>query len=465
MELATLQEAFSRQELFEGKSWKISPEAWPLSPSQVDHLKQIGQASLEFYKALETLYTRSATGKKILRNRELYAPWIADYMDRGKPKGLPELSLGKRCKGKLPSVIRPDLLMTDDGFALTELDSVPGGIGLTAYLNQLYEGSSDFPILGGDTFMEEQFYEKLASQAPEKNLPVVALVVSEEAATYKPEMDWLAERLQLRGHRVYSLWTDEVFPLGGAIYFDIDGNPEKIDVVYRFYELFDLANIKTSDFITEAWENGEIALTPPMRPFFEEKLGLALFHHHLLPEFWKENLSKNSLRVLKKLIPQSWIVDPTPLPPGAILDGPLTNGKPLHSWLDLADATQKERNLVLKISGFHETSWGSRSVVIGNDVPREDWRGSLESACSMAETHPHVIQEFKKSIRVKHPLFNDSGEVFEASGRLRLNPYFLTDGESVELTGVLATFCPPDKKIIHGMEDAALIPCCARQAD
>jgi hypothetical protein len=27
------------------------------------------------------------------------------------------------------------------------------------------------------------------------------------------------------------------------------------------------------------------------------------------------------------------------------------------------------------------------------------------------------------------------------------------------LSGALATFCPPDKKIIHGMTDAALLPC------
>ena len=31
-----------------------------------------------------------------------------------------------------PTVLRPDLLLTDEGFVMTELDSVPGGIGLTA---------------------------------------------------------------------------------------------------------------------------------------------------------------------------------------------------------------------------------------------------------------------------------------------------------------------------------------------
>jgi hypothetical protein len=43
-------------------------------------------------------------------------------------------------RGVFPPVLRPDLLLTDDGFAMTELDSVPGGIGLTAFLNRLYEG-------------------------------------------------------------------------------------------------------------------------------------------------------------------------------------------------------------------------------------------------------------------------------------------------------------------------------------
>jgi hypothetical protein len=31
----------------------------------------------------------------------------------------------------VPRVIRPDILLTENGFRITELDSVPGGIGLT----------------------------------------------------------------------------------------------------------------------------------------------------------------------------------------------------------------------------------------------------------------------------------------------------------------------------------------------
>ncbi len=462
MEFEELKEAFARQELFEGKTWRTSPQPWELSGEMVEELEQIGQASLDFYKALEVLYSRSADGKKLLRNKELYAPWVAEYLDRGKPKELIALSRSKACKGRIPPVIRPDLLVTQDGFSITELDSVPGGIGLTAYLNQLYQNDSEHPMLGADGAMESAFYRRLASLVPEKNHPVIAIVISEESATYKPEMDWLAEQLQLKGFRVYSLHADEVFPLGGGLFFDIDGSPEKIDVVYRFFELFDLANIKTAEFIIEAWENGEIALDPPLRPFFEEKSALGLYHHHLLVEFWKEAIPKRSRKTLDSLIPKTWIVDPAPLPPGAVIDGPQAQGRPLHAWMDLAEASQKERNLVLKISGFHETAWGSRSVVIGSDVSKDEWSRSLEEACSMAETHLHVIQEFRKSVLLKHPLYSDEGDVYEASGRLRLNPYYFVNGNKAELAGVLATFCPPDKKIIHGMEDAAMLPCCVK---
>ncbi len=460
MEFSALKEAFAERVLFEGKTWRTSPLPWRLSSEIVEELKRIGQASLDFYKALEILYSRSADGKKLLRNRDVRVPWVAEYLDRGKPEALVRISRSKKCKGRIPPVIRPDLLVTSDGFSITELDSVPGGIGLTAYLNALYEKDSEYPMLGEKGAMAQAFYRRLASLAPDKDNPVVAIVVSEESATYKPEMDWLAEQLQLTGKRVFSLRTDEVFPLGGALYFDIEGNPEKIDVVYRFFELFDLENIESAPHIIEAWENDEIALDPPLRPFFEEKAAMALYHHHLLLDFWRESIPKSSRKILDGLIPKSWIVDPAPLPPGAVLDGPQAQGRALHHWMDLAEASQKERNLVLKISGFHETAWGSRSVVIGNDVSKDDWSRSLQEACDMADTHLHIIQEFRKSVRLKHPIYSENGDVYEATGRLRLNPYYFVNGDSADLAGALATFCPPDKKIIHGMEDAAMLPCC-----
>ena len=52
-----------------------------------------------------------------------------------------------------------------------------------------------------------------------------------------------------------------------------------------------------------------------------------------------------------------------------------------------------------------------------------------------------------------------SAETSAKAGRLRLCPYYFVIDGKARLSGALATFCPPDKKIIHGMQDAALLPC------
>jgi hypothetical protein len=462
----TIRASLAAQPLFEDKSWQLSPVAWPLSRGQITQLEAIGTSCLDYHQALETLYLRSAAGKNLLRNKPLLAPWVADYLDRGKPPALVQHARHAKNRGVFPTVLRPDLLLTDEGFVMTELDSVPGGIGLTAFLNRLYGGGrgvADSPILGAGDVMIRRFYESLAALRPDARNPLIALVVSDEAATYRPEMHWLAEQLQREGKRVYCLDPEDIFPLGNSLCFDIEGNPEKIDVVYRFFELFDLANVRTANFFFESWLAGEVAIVPPMRPFQEEKLGLALFHHHLLADFWAETLSTASLKLLKQLIPPSWIIDPSPLPPGAVLDGPRVGGRPMTSWSQLAGASQKERELIIKISGYHETAWGARSVVLGSDCSREEWQQGVEIAIQDAPTNPHVLQEYKKPRRVKHRLYDSAKQIRDADGRLRLCPYYFINDGKAQLSGVLATFCPPDKKIIHGMQDAALLPVVATE--
>ncbi|MDI1336816.1 MAG: hypothetical protein PSU94_11605 [Lacunisphaera sp.] len=460
----TLRSAFSAQSLFEDKSWQLSPQAWPLTPAQVAELEQIGAACLEFHQALETLYFRSVAGKNLLRNKPLLAPWVADYLDRGKPAALIAHARHAQNRGLFPTVLRPDLLLTADGFALTEFDSVPGGIGLTAFLNKLYGGDTDPAVLGAGGAMAENFHQSLAGLRPGIRNPLIAILVSDEAATYRPEMQWLSEQLQRLGRRVFCMRPEDVFPLGGELFFDVEGTPEKIDIIYRFFELFDWANVRIAAEIMEAWASGAVAIAPPMRHFQEEKLAMALFHHHLLAEFWAETLSARSRKLLQSLIPQSWVMDPAPLPPGAVLDGPRIGGRMLNDWRELAGASQKERDLIIKISGFHETAWGARSVILGSDCSREEWQQGVEQALALAPTNLHLLQEYRKPMRVTHAVYDQPKDGAPAAavakaGRLRLCPYYFVVGGTARLSGALATFCPPDKKIIHGMVDAALLPC------
>ncbi|MGE9293807.1 MAG: hypothetical protein ACQKBW_09360 [Puniceicoccales bacterium] len=464
LDYQTIKASLEAQPLFEDKTWRLSPEAWPLTPAQLKEIEQIGQACRDFYLALDILYRRSWEGKNLLRNKELVAPWVADYLDRGKPMRVIEHARHPQFKGFMPQILRPDLLLTEDGFALTEMDSVPGGIGLTDFLNGLYAEGEDDAVIGGADGMRQSFYRALAATAPDKSDPLIAVVVSDEAVTYRPEFEYLAARLREEGKRVYVYHPTDIMPLGRTLCVNVDGNPEPIDIIYRFFELFDLGNVSTAQYILEAAESGDVVVTPPMKAFQEEKLNLALLHHHVLDDFWRENLPKRSYKTLKKIVPHSWIMDPVELPPNAVLDAPHAQGKPIRRWEELGEATQKERNLIIKASGFHELAWGARSVVLGSDVSKGDWQEGIANAVEMADSTLHVLQDYHKPKRTPHPVYNEEGKASAMEGRLRLCPFYMIEGDAVSLNGILATFCPAEKKIIHGMRDAAMLPCRALPA-
>lgn len=460
-----IKDALARTPLFEDKTWQLSPEPWHLSPGQVEEIEAIGQACLDFYRALDGLYLRVVQGRKLLRNKELEADWVVEYLDRGKPRRLIEHGRNRRLKGAVPVVIRPDLLITEEGFALTEMDSVPGGLGLTAFLNGLYGEDADFSgrLLGGSgEQVALDWYHALRAQLPaqaQAENPVIAVIVSDEADVYRPEFEFLSTLLQERHSlRVYTRHPDDIMPLGDSLCIPVDGNPLKIDLVYRFWELFDLGNVSTAQDILNAAEEGNVVVSPPMKAYQEEKLNLALLHHHALEAYWQENLPKRSLRVLKKIVPESWVMDAAPLPPSAVLDAPWVGGKPIRNWQALAEASQKERALIVKASGFHETAWGARSVTLGSDSSRDVWQAAIDEAVDMAPQTLHILQRYHKPIRERHPIYDEAGAAHVRDGRVRLCPYYFANGETAKLSAVLATFCPADKKIIHGMKDAAMLP-------
>ena len=100
-------------------------------------------------------------------------------------------------------------------------------------------------------------------------------------------------------------------------------------------------------------------------------------------------------------------------------------------------------------------------MVIGEDLSGEDWKTALQKALESFPEPVQIVQRYEKPSRFKHPLFSDQGEEVMESGRVRLSPYFFNTGPEAEWSGALATFCPSDKKIIHGMKDGALMPCSA----
>src|SRR5438552_2832582 len=138
--LQAIRAAFPKEGLFAEKEWLLSPDAFPLDRKFLAELDQLGHRLFVFQRACNLLYQLSVKGKQ--------PEWVARYLDAGKPKELIEFSRRKEIRDDLPRVIRPDLILTDDGYIIAEIDSVPGGIGLTAWLNQTYAGF-DREIIGG----------------------------------------------------------------------------------------------------------------------------------------------------------------------------------------------------------------------------------------------------------------------------------------------------------------------------
>lgn len=458
LEFEFLKQAFTKHTFFKNKSWQLSPTPLELPTEIVNDLNPIGEACFEFLGAINKLYQASKANKSILRNKNSIVPWVADYFDRGKPENILRYSNLEFLKNATPKIIRLDLMLSEQGVALTEIEVIPGGIGFTGFLHRLYENNEN-NLIGSSIEMLDGFYESMANLAPHKNNPTILIAVSKESETYRPEFEWLAEELSKSGKQVYCVDPETIYYENSKLKFAKNEEILEIDVIYRFFELFDLASISTSPIILEAIEKQEVIVSPPPKPIFEEKLCLALFHHYQLQDFWKETLTKESLKLLKKIIPLTWIIDGASFGPNAMLNGPRINEKILKSWGELGEATQKNRDYILKISGFHEKAWGARSVTLGSDCSQEDWKTALAEAIENSQNHPFIIQEFIKPKSITHPIYDEAGKATINAGRVRLCPYFMKNHSKITVKGILATICPANKKIIHGMSVATFIPC------
>lgn len=437
-------------------SWRVSPCPFYLSSDQLQFFTDLGPHLLSFYRGLNRLYHESVKG--------IHPAWVARYLDQGKPEVLVQYSRMKRFRDALPAVIRPDVIPTQDGMVITELDSIPGGIGLTACLSHVYHDldGNHSQIIGGRDGMVQGFARMLRPLQDQRE-GCIAILVSEESKDYRPEMYWLAAQLREAGLSVWCVEPREIQFTEDGLRLHIDGSEHAVSVIYRFYELFDLLNIPKAELVQYAAKKGAVSITPPYKPALEEKSAFALLHHPILRPFWEKELGLNCLLHLSTIMPKTWLLDPSPLPAIATIPGLHVGNRAVAEWVGLESATQKERHFVVKPSGFSALAWGSRGVSIGHDMPQTEWIEALRKALASFPTTPYILQEFHKGRLFEMDFMDeDRHAMVRMSGRARLSPYYFVSEGSVELAGILATICPADKKILHGMKDAILVPCALR---
>lgn len=436
--------------------WRVSPEPFALAPSTLERILTIGNDLFAFYKALNTLYNRSARGT---------APgFIAEYLDQGKPEHIIRLSRQNRFKSDLPGVIRPDLILTDDGFISSELDSVPGGMGFVGAMSEAY-CKLGMESIGGSFGIPNQYAAMMKSATGKEN-PTVAIVVSEESKDYRAELTWMAEYLRAQKLlNAYVCTPQDIYFTEEALFVRFpDGREEKLDALYRNFELFDLLNIPKQELFLYAARHNRVKMTPPPKTQLEEKLAFALLHHPALATLWKSELPAEVFGRLKLLFPETWVIDPRPIPPQGVIAGLSIGDEPVSDWMRLATLGKSERNFVVKPSGFSELAWGSKGVRVANDLTKEEWVATLTEALTDFYKTPRILQRFYKGKRVRQSYLDvASDDIRNFDGRVRLCPYFFVVGDGVQLGGILATVAPADKRLIHGMTDAVMASCILKE--
>ena len=373
------------------------------------------------------------------------------------------------------------MVLTDEGYTIAEIDSVPGGIGLTAWLNHTYS-AFDKEIIGGAEGMLEGFQTVLPKGGD--------IVIAEESATYRPEMEWIVARLKDRravagvadpGSKARSTPAGVSDPgYSWRVVSAENYEPQDGRDVYRFFELFDLPNIPNIDKTLRAVAEGKIKITPPIKPYLEEKMWFALFWMQPLREFWRRELGEKYFLQLQEVIPYSWLLDPTPLPQHAVIPR-----LEIQDWREAGKFSQKDRDLLLKVSGFSPLGWGSRGISLGSDLPHTEWQQRIDDALATFDSSPMIMQKFHKGRLFEHRYWDNGGsapsgdaetsaalpplsnieqgtarstKLKTMKGRVRLCPYFFVEQDKVKLRGALATIVPADKKLLHGMSDAILVP-------
>src|SRR5450755_787218 len=171
-------------------AWRISPEPFPLKPQTVAAFESLGTDLLKFYRAANKLYYQSV--------RRTAPAFISEYLEFGKPEHIIRLQRQNRFKNELPGVIRPDVILTDDGFIASELESVPGGLGFVGAMGDTY-CKLGYDQIGEFDGIQRGFARMASSVSGGKQKPVIAIAISRESNDYRGEMDWLAAAINATG--------------------------------------------------------------------------------------------------------------------------------------------------------------------------------------------------------------------------------------------------------------------------
>lgn len=369
-------------------NFRISPEPFKLNKSQKKELEDIGEVICNYMDSCIELYKTNSS--------------VHELLDRGKPEEY------KNIQGVKYLFLRPDLILTDSGFSVCEIETSPFGLGLAEVLNRAYGNE------GYDTIVQEN---ELKNYIQSKVGNTGTIAYSDKVKSFKGQLEFMANQL---------------FSGNGKIWTARKIGTESISSkeIYRAFYL----NEQLTDKNIANLFNEEHIYIPTSTPQFEEKALLSFIWDRRFTQFFISKLGESEFKLLRNLIPKTWVLGEK-----QYVDEGLPQGK--KSSIELANIGKSNRKFVLKQSGFiSSSSWGEGVVFLhkmGGQKASEMIKSALED-----KRHLYIIQEFTQGKVIPMEYLNSSGERVNSNARIRLTPYYAYVGrEKGKLIAAKVTGC------------------------
>ncbi len=379
-----------RAEFDTGKNvpFRVSSTPFVLSPSEGHEIHQIGEDVTSYFTAVDQLYHSNGDVKNLL--------------DTGKP----EIFCIDREARYL--VVRPDLILTSNGFTLCEVETSPFGLGLAHLLNSAYHQE------GFETMVEPNvLVDHIQARTPIQG----TIVYSTRTEAYRGQLTFLADKVFSEDGRHWATAR-------------VDSPDAAAEVQYRAFYLDEyLSDLFVQPFVDRSLEQSAIIL-PSLTPHLEEKAALALLWDRRFERYFAGELGEAAFRHLRAVVPPTWVVGQEQYFALGLPDG-------IQTSVELATLSKSKRAMVLKPSGFGGKSSWSEGVTFLNKCSAQTTKSLFQRAMADKNTL-HVVQAFTPGKKIPMD-YEEEGEVINTSVRVRITPYF--DTKEGKLVGIKATGC------------------------
>lgn len=375
--------------------FRISSEPLYLPKNQLAEVAHIGKDLSQFIGLVEELYQQEGAVRTLL--------------NRGKPEIF--------CVDKPFQYlfIRPDLIITNEGFAVCEIETSPFGLALAHLLAQGYQEEGFTTVVSAN---------ELSAYIQQQTAKKGAIIYTNHTQAFSGQLAYLADR-------VFSEEKDRHWQVRKS--GEYKGDPPAI---YRGFYLVEALTDPTVKKLVDSYP--KVSILPSLTPQLEEKAILSLLWDKRWESYLTRQLGLAVFNHLKHVVPPTWVVGQEKFFSGTFPKG-------IESALDLVKLSRSQRAFVLKPSGFCEEGSWARGVEFLSKLSAQNAGRQIDHALREID-NLWVLQQFIPGRKIEMYYINDDGNRERMMGKVRLTPYFsLPDGK---LIAIKATCCA-DTDYIH----------------